>query len=142
MSAQPNLGMQPTQFENPMGIDGFEFVEFAAPDAALLHALFQRMGFTAVARHRSRELTLYRQGGVNFRAGKAVACINPKVCEGVSTDGRVARVPSDACGILKNCAKKHEEVNRDKNVIVLEKTARRRQSLHLLVVVPNARGTV
>jgi 4-hydroxyphenylpyruvate dioxygenase len=66
MSAQPNLGMQPTQFENPMGIDGFEFVEFAAPDPALLHALFQRMGFTAVARHRSRALTLYRQGGVNL----------------------------------------------------------------------------
>ena len=31
MSAQPNLGMQVTTFENPMGIDGFEFVEFAAP---------------------------------------------------------------------------------------------------------------
>jgi 4-hydroxyphenylpyruvate dioxygenase len=66
MSAQPNLGIKPTQFENPMGIDGFEFVEFAAPEGALLHALFQRMGFTAVARHRRRPITLYRQGGVNF----------------------------------------------------------------------------
>ncbi len=66
MAAQPQLGMQPTTFANPMGIDGFEFVEFAAPDAAGLHALFQRMGFTAVARHRSRAITLYRQGGVNF----------------------------------------------------------------------------
>ena len=31
MNAQPNLGMQVTTFDNPMGIDGFEFVEFAAP---------------------------------------------------------------------------------------------------------------
>ena len=52
--------------ENPLGIDGFEFVEFAAPDSALLHSLFRRMGFTAVARHRERKVTLYRQGDVNF----------------------------------------------------------------------------
>ena len=51
---------------NPLGINGFEFVEFAAPDASGLHALFNRMGFTAVARHRSRPITLYRQGEVNF----------------------------------------------------------------------------
>ncbi len=66
MNAQPNLGMQPTTFANPMGIDGFEFVEFAAPDAAPLHALFKRMGFTAVLKHKSRNITVYRQGGVNF----------------------------------------------------------------------------
>jgi 4-hydroxyphenylpyruvate dioxygenase len=69
MSAQPNLGMQPTTFENPMGIDGFEFVEFAAPDAdgrAALRALFTRMGFVPVLRHKSRAITVFRQGGVNF----------------------------------------------------------------------------
>ncbi|MEO6104162.1 MAG: 4-hydroxyphenylpyruvate dioxygenase [Pseudoxanthomonas sp.] len=69
MSAQPNLGMQPTTFENPMGIDGFEFVEFAAPDAAsrdALNALFRRMGFSPALRHKSRPITVYRQGGVNF----------------------------------------------------------------------------
>ncbi|CAN5285912.1 4-hydroxyphenylpyruvate dioxygenase [soil metagenome] len=69
MSAQPNLGMQPTTFENPMGIDGFEFVEFAAPDAASresLGALFKRMGFSPVLRHKSRPITVYRQGGVSF----------------------------------------------------------------------------
>ncbi len=66
MNAQVNPGMQPARFENPMGVDGFEFVEFAAPDPAQLHALFQRLGFTAVARHRQRRVTLYRQGGCNF----------------------------------------------------------------------------
>jgi len=51
---------------NPLGIDGFEFVEFAAPDAALLHDLFPRLGFMAIARHRDRRITLYRQGDINF----------------------------------------------------------------------------
>ena len=60
--------MQVTTFENPMGIDGFEFVEYAAPAdrAAALHDYFRRMGFTAVLRHRTRAITVYRQGGVNF----------------------------------------------------------------------------
>jgi 4-hydroxyphenylpyruvate dioxygenase len=53
-------------WENPIGTDGFEFVEYTAPDTALLHALFERMGFRAVARHRSKAVTLYRQGEVNF----------------------------------------------------------------------------
>ena len=63
-AAQP--AATPTGMPNPLGIHGFEFVEFAAPDAAALHALFRNMGFTAVARHRSRAITLFRQGGVNF----------------------------------------------------------------------------
>ncbi|HEU4773740.1 MAG TPA: 4-hydroxyphenylpyruvate dioxygenase [Lysobacter sp.] len=68
MSAQPNLGMQVTTFENPLGIDGFEFVEFAAPEGqgGMLHDYFRKMGFTAVKRHKSRPITLYRQRGVNF----------------------------------------------------------------------------
>ena len=66
MSAQPNVGMQPVQFENPMGVDGFEFVEFAAPDAKLLHDLIPRLGFTPVAKHKHRKITLYRQGECNF----------------------------------------------------------------------------
>jgi len=52
--------------ENPMGTDGFEFVEYTAPDPHLLGALFEQMGFVAVARHRSKDVLLYRQGSVNF----------------------------------------------------------------------------
>ncbi|MEP7185961.1 MAG: 4-hydroxyphenylpyruvate dioxygenase [Rhodanobacter sp.] len=68
MNAQPNLGMQVTTFDNPMGIDGFEFVEFAAPvgRAEELHGLFRKMGFTAVLKHKQRAITVYRQNGVNF----------------------------------------------------------------------------
>lgn len=52
--------------DNPMGTDGFEFIEYTAPDSRSLEQLFQRMGFVAVARHRSKDVTLYRQGDVNF----------------------------------------------------------------------------
>ncbi|SME89015.1 4-hydroxyphenylpyruvate dioxygenase [Tistlia consotensis] len=51
---------------NPMGTDGFEFVEYTAPDPKALGELFRTMGFAAVARHRSKDVTLYRQGDVNF----------------------------------------------------------------------------
>jgi 4-hydroxyphenylpyruvate dioxygenase len=51
---------------NPMGTDGFEFIEYAAPDPELLRGLFQRLGFPAVARHRSKNVTLHSQGDINF----------------------------------------------------------------------------
>jgi 4-hydroxyphenylpyruvate dioxygenase len=53
-------------FDNPMGLMGFEFVEFAAPTAGVLEPLFEAMGFSLVARHRSKNVLLYRQGGINF----------------------------------------------------------------------------
>ena len=53
-------------FENPMGLNGFEFVEFASPTPGVLEPLFEMMGFTAVAKHRSKNVTLYRQGDINF----------------------------------------------------------------------------
>ncbi len=49
-----------------MGTDGFEFVEYTAPDPELLDDLFRKMAFAPVARHRSKGVVLYRQGGVNF----------------------------------------------------------------------------
>ncbi len=52
--------------ENPLGLDGFEFVEYAAPDPALLRSLFEQMGFAEVARHRHKDVTLHKQGDVNF----------------------------------------------------------------------------
>ncbi len=53
-------------FENPMGLDGFEFVEFAAPDVGVLTQAFTLLGFTEVAKHRSKDVTLWRQGDINF----------------------------------------------------------------------------
>jgi 4-hydroxyphenylpyruvate dioxygenase len=51
---------------NPMGTDGFEFVEYAAPEPESLRRLFAGMGLPAVARHRSKDVTLHRQGDINF----------------------------------------------------------------------------
>ena len=56
----------PDLFDNPMQLMGFEFVEFAAPDPTVLHQVFSMMGFTKVATHRSKAVSLYRQGGINF----------------------------------------------------------------------------
>jgi 4-hydroxyphenylpyruvate dioxygenase len=53
-------------FENPMGLDGFEFVEFCAPEKGILEAAFTAMGFTLVARHKSKDVELWRQGDINF----------------------------------------------------------------------------
>ncbi len=52
--------------DNPMGTDGFEFVEYTAPDPQLLRTLFERLGFPVVARHRSKNVTLHAQGDINF----------------------------------------------------------------------------
>jgi 4-hydroxyphenylpyruvate dioxygenase len=62
----PTAPAQDSIVENPMGTDGFEFVEYTAPDANLLRTLFERLGFPAVARHRSKNVTLHRQGDINF----------------------------------------------------------------------------
>ena len=58
--------MQFTPWDNPMGTDGFEFIEYAAPDPAALGKLFETLGFRAIARHRTKNVFLYRQGEVNF----------------------------------------------------------------------------
>lgn len=53
-------------WDNPMGTAGFEFVEYAAPDPAALGHVFEMLGFKAIARHRHKSVTLYRQGDINF----------------------------------------------------------------------------
>jgi 4-hydroxyphenylpyruvate dioxygenase len=58
--------MAATSESNPMGTDGFEFVEYTAPDPMLLRSLFERLGFPVVARHRSKNVTLHSQGDINF----------------------------------------------------------------------------
>src|SRR5258706_6886378 len=55
-----------SELSNPLATDGFEFVEYTAPDTAELGRLFESMGFSRVARHRSKDVSLYRQGDINF----------------------------------------------------------------------------
>ena len=56
----------PQTLENPMGLDGFEFVEFAATQPGHLEPVFETLGFARVAQHRSKNAHLWRQGDINF----------------------------------------------------------------------------
>jgi 4-hydroxyphenylpyruvate dioxygenase len=53
-------------FDNPMGLMGFEFVEFASPTPNVLEPVLGKLGFRKVAQHRSKNVSLYRQGDINF----------------------------------------------------------------------------
>ncbi|HXX83653.1 MAG TPA: 4-hydroxyphenylpyruvate dioxygenase [Casimicrobiaceae bacterium] len=53
-------------FENPLGLTGFEFVEFASSEPNVLEPVLGMLGFSEVARHRSKDVSLYRQGQINF----------------------------------------------------------------------------
>lgn len=52
--------------DNPMNLDGFEFVEFAAPERGVLEPVFTMMGFVHIANHRSKDVLLFRQGDINL----------------------------------------------------------------------------
>jgi len=54
------------ELNNPLGLDGFEFIEFCAPQRGALEGVFAAMGFSHVARHRSKDVELWRQGDINF----------------------------------------------------------------------------
>ncbi len=53
-------------FDNPMSLNGFDFVEFASPQPDAVDALFKQLGFAHVANHRSKDVALYRQGDINL----------------------------------------------------------------------------
>lgn len=79
---------------NPIGLDGFEFVEFAAPDAAELDRVFTGLGFAKIAAHRSKNVQLYRQGGINFIVNQEQASLADYFAEehGPSACGMAFRV--------------------------------------------------
>ena len=81
-------------FENPMGLDGFEFVEYAATERGILEPVFEMLGFTHVAKHRSKDVDLWRQGGINFIVNYEKNCPAYYYCEehGPSACGMAFRV--------------------------------------------------
>ena len=97
-------------WDNPLGTDGFEFVEYTAPDPALLDDLFVSMGFKKVAVHRSKNVSLYRQGGVNFVVNAEEGSFGQRFAEdhGPSACAMAFRVKDAAFAykeLLKNGAK-------------------------------------
>ena len=99
----PNLGITPTTFENPMGINGFEFVEFAAPagQGPAMADYLGKLGFTAVARHKHRPITLFRQGTINFLLNESAGSF--------AADFAAQHGPS-ACGFAIRFRKPSQEV--------------------------------
>ncbi len=88
-------------FDNPMGLMGFEFIEFAAPAGDVLEPLFEKMGITLVARHRSKDVVLYRRGDIHFIVNREPG--------GIADGVAAARGPT-ACGLafrVKDAHKAH-----------------------------------
>ena len=90
-------------FDNPMGLMGFEFVEFASPTPGVIEPLLERLGFTEVARHRSKDVALYRQGGINFIVNR-----EPKSPAGYFA----AEHGPSACGLAFRVKDSHAAYNR------------------------------
>ena len=99
------------RWENPMGTDGFEFIEYAAPDPKAMGELFERLGFKAIARHRHKDVLLYRQGEINFivnaepdsfaqrfarQHGPSICAIAFRVSRGMDGLAKVRRIRSSA----------------------------------------------
>src|SRR5262249_5651443 len=79
---------------NPLGLDGFEFVEFTSPDPARMTALIEQLGFVAYARHQAKDLVRYKQGRINLLVnqdpgGQAAAF---RTAHGPSASGMAFRV--------------------------------------------------
>ena len=84
--------------ENPLGIDGFEFVEFTSPEPERMAEILERLGFTAVHRHPERDVIHYRQGGINMllnRAAEGQAAAF-RAAHGPSANGMAFRVDNAA----------------------------------------------
>ena len=90
-------------FENPMGLQGFEFVEFAAPVPNTLEPFFEQLGFVQVAKHRSKDVVLYRQGDINFIVNR-----DPKSPAGYFA----AEHGPSACGLAFRVRDSHKAYNR------------------------------
>jgi 4-hydroxyphenylpyruvate dioxygenase len=90
-------------FDNPMGLMGFEFVEFASPVPNTLEPVFEKLGFTLVAKHRSKDVVLYRQGDINFIVNR-----DPKSPAGYFA----AEHGPSACGLAFRVRDSHKAYNR------------------------------
>lgn len=106
MATAPNAPV-----ENPLGTDGFEFVEFTSPQPEALADLFERMGFVAVGRHRHKDVIHYRQGDINFilnreRQGQAAEFAS---VHGASANAMAFRV-KDAAYALREAVRRGAEV--------------------------------
>jgi 4-hydroxyphenylpyruvate dioxygenase len=93
----------PDLFDNPLGLDGFEFIEFCAPEKGLIEPVFVAMGFSCIAKHRSKDVHLWRQGEINL-------IVNYEPCSHAAYFG--AEHGASACGMafrVENAAAAYAE---------------------------------
>ncbi|GAB4175139.1 MAG: 4-hydroxyphenylpyruvate dioxygenase [Wenzhouxiangellaceae bacterium] len=111
-----------TQRPNPLGVQQFEFVEFASPEPEALHSLFQRMGFTAVARHRELPVTLYRQGGIDFLVNETPDSFASRFAEahGPCCTGFALRVADPEAALAEVRAKGAASLPEDAGLLALD----------------------
>jgi 4-hydroxyphenylpyruvate dioxygenase-like putative hemolysin len=84
-------------WDNPMGTDGFEFVEYTGPDPKQLGILFERLGFVAAARHRSKNVTLLQAGRRQLHRQRRAGKLCPGVCPVARAVGLRDRLPGQGC---------------------------------------------
>ncbi|HMP62721.1 MAG TPA: hypothetical protein PKA17_06515, partial [Phenylobacterium sp.] len=84
--------------ENPLGLDGFEFVEFTSPDPQAMTTLLEQMGFTAYSRHRSKDVVRYKQGRINLLVNQEASgqVADFRAAHGPSANGMAFRVADAA----------------------------------------------
>jgi 4-hydroxyphenylpyruvate dioxygenase len=84
--------------ENPLGLDGFEFAEFTSPEPAKMAETFERLGFTAYARHPKLKVTRYKQGGINLLLNEEPTgqAADFRAAHGPSANGMAFRVDNAA----------------------------------------------
>lgn len=111
----------PQEKDNPLGVAGFEFVEFASPQPEKLHDLFERMGFKPVARHREFDITLYRQGDVSFLVNEQKGSFASEFAEkhGPCCPGFALRVDDKEAGV-EACVEKGARTMRNVKAAALE----------------------
>ncbi|WP_002634929.1 4-hydroxyphenylpyruvate dioxygenase [Myxococcus hansupus] len=80
--------------ENPLGLNGFEFVEFTSPEPEVMVRLFERLGFTAYSKHPTKELIRYKQGGINLLINRETEgqAAEFRAAHGASASGMAFRV--------------------------------------------------
>ena len=84
----------PMTAQNPLGLDGFEFVEFTSPDPAAMKALFEALGFVPASTHPTKAVTRYKQGRINLLVNEETTghVAEFRAAHGPSANGMAFRV--------------------------------------------------
>jgi 4-hydroxyphenylpyruvate dioxygenase len=100
-----------TPLANPLGLNGFEFVEFTSPEPQAMAAQFEQLGFVASHRHPTKKITRYKQGRINLMLNEDTEgrAADFRAAHGASASAMAFRVTDPAAALawaLENGAEK------------------------------------